>query len=129
MPNQVCSGAKLKCSFGKSTPMFSILPIKLVNTVKQPAAVITDNIPMVNIAPFGMCSSPANPAVIAATAAAMGTPTPAPCVPVTIAPWAPGSPKVKIRKLAALTDGCKLNCTWGGMIEIIKAGQTKVVLK
>jgi len=129
MPNQVCSGAKLKCSFGKSTSVLSILPVKLVDTVKQPAAVIMDNIPMVNIAPFGMCSSLANPAVIAATAAAMGTPTPAPCMPATIAPWMPGSPKVKIRKLAALTDDCKLNCAWGGMIEITKAGQTKVVLK
>ena len=129
MSNQVCSGAKLKCSFGKSTSVLSILPVKFVNTVKQPAAVIMDNIPMVNIAPFGMCSSPTNPAVIAATAAAMGTPTPAPCVPLTIAPWTPGSPKVKIRKLAALTDSCKLNCTWSGMIEVTKAGQTKVVLK
>ena len=47
-----------------------------------------DNQPIANIAPFGVCISLANPAVAAATAAAMGVLVPLPCMPVTPAPWA-----------------------------------------
>ena len=63
-----------------------------VLTESKPAANINDHIPMVNILPFGMCQSLANPMVAAATAAALGVLTPMPCIPVTPAPWVPGSP-------------------------------------
>ena len=55
-----------------------------------------DNKPFVNILPFGMCMSLANPMVAAATAAALGALTPMPCIPVTPAPWVPGSPTVLV---------------------------------
>ncbi|APC92438.1 MULTISPECIES: DUF4280 domain-containing protein [Francisella] len=125
MSKQVCLGAQLKCSFGQSPSSLVVLP-KPFSSNQKPAAVITDNAPMLNIPPFGMCSSPTNPAVIAATAAAMGVFTPAPCVPATTAPWSPGSSKVKINKIPSLTDKCKLNCAFGGIIEIQQPAQNKV---
>jgi len=72
----VCSTALLQCSFGAApTPMVVLLTNKTM-TGFMPAANIMDNIPMVNIMPFGVCSSPANPTVPAATTAALGVLTP-----------------------------------------------------
>ena len=85
-----------------------------------------DNKPLVNILPFGMCSSPSNPAVIAATAAALGTPTPALCVPVIPAPWMPGAATVLIANMPALDNTCTLTCAWAGVIQITNAGQSTV---
>ncbi|MFZ9035156.1 MAG: DUF4280 domain-containing protein [Francisellaceae bacterium] len=115
----VVNGAVLKCSFGAAPSGLSILPVKMVNAQNLPQATIMDNIAGVNILPFGMCSSLSNPAVAAATAAALGVLTPQPCMPVIVAPWAPGSQIVKIRKIPALTQSCKLMCAWAGVIEII----------
>ena len=50
-----------------------VLPIHRMLTSDQPAANINDHIPIVNILPFGMCMTPSNPAVAAATAAALGS--------------------------------------------------------
>jgi hypothetical protein len=75
MANQVCMGAMLKCSFGMAPGTLMVLPTNLVMT-KVPDANIMDNKPMLNIMPFGMCQSMANPMVIAATAAALGALTP-----------------------------------------------------
>ena len=80
-----------------------------------------DFTPMVNISPFGMCITQANPQVAAATAAAMGVLTPQPCVPVVTAPWSPGSPCVKIQTLKALSDDSTCNCQWTGSIGITPA--------
>ncbi len=81
---------------------------------------------MVNILPFGMCNSLANPQVAAATAAKYGTLTPQPCVPVVAAPWAPGSPTVLIGNMPALNNSSKCMCNWGGVIQVVSPGQTKV---
>ncbi len=122
---QVCMGAMLQCSFGAAPSSLVVLPDKATMTV-VPDATIMDNVPMVNIMPFGTCSSMANPTVAAATAAALGALTPMPCVPVTAAPWAPGSPTVLIGNMPALNDSSKLMCTWGGVIQINNPGQTTV---
>jgi Domain of unknown function (DUF4280) len=93
-----------------------------------PSANIMDHVPMLNIPPFGMCNSLANPMVAAATAAAMGALTPMPCIPVTSAPWAPGSPTVQIANMPALNDSSTLPCNWGGVIQVSMAGQTTVTV-
>lgn len=122
---QVCMGAMLQCSFGVAPSSLVVLPANHVNT-SVPAANILDNKPIVNVPPFGVCSSPANPTVAAATAAALGVLTPMPCVPVTAAPWAPGSTKVMLGKMPALESNSKLMCNWGGVIQIVSPGQIKV---
>ena len=119
---QVCAGAMMLCSFGVAPSSLVVLPVNRTMT-GAPAANIMDNKPMVNIPPFGMCSSPANPMVAAATAAALGVLTPMPCIPVTAAPWAPGSPTVLIGNMPALNNSSKLMCNWGGVIQITVPGQ------
>lgn len=125
MPQQVCMGATLQCSFGAAPSTLVVLPANRVLT-QTPDANIMDNKPLVNIMPFGMCSSPSNPAVIAATAAALGVLTPMPCVPVIPAPWIPGAPTVLIANMPALDNTCKLMCAWAGLIQITNPGQTTV---
>ena len=122
MAIQVCMGATLQCSFGAAPSTLVVLPQNRVMT-QVPDANIMDNQPLVNILPFGMCSSLANPAVAAATAAALGVLTPMPCVPVTPAPWAPGSPTTLIGNMPALNNTSKLMCAWAGVIQIINPGQ------
>ncbi|EGV30355.1 hypothetical protein ThidrDRAFT_2829 [Thiorhodococcus drewsii AZ1] len=123
MSMHVCSGAVLQCSFGVAPSTLTVLPLNRMLTSSMPAANIMDHVPMVNIMPFGMCSCPANPTVAAATAAAMGVLTPMPCVPVTAAPWTPGSPTVLLGGMPALNDSSKLMCTWGGVISVVMPGQ------
>ena len=125
MPQQVCMGAMLQCSFGAAPSTLVVLPVNRVLT-QTPDANIMDNKPLVNIMPFGMCSSPSNPAVAAATAAALGVLTPMPCVPVIPAPWIPGAPTVLIANMPALDNTCKLMCAWAGVIQITNPGQTTV---
>jgi hypothetical protein len=93
-----------------------------------PSANIMDHVPMLNIPPFGMCNSLANPMVAAATAAALGALTPMPCIPATSAPWAPGSPTVQIANMPALNDSSTLACNWGGVIQVSMAGQFTVTV-
>lgn len=123
----VCSGATLQCTFGSAPSTFMVLPSNTgAISTSMPIANIMDNKPMVNILPFGMCSSLANPTVAAATAAAMGVLTPMPCVPAIAVPWMPGSPTMLIGGLPALNDSSKCMCPWGGMISIIYPGQLTV---
>lgn len=125
MAKQVCAGALLECSMGMAPAAMVVLPLNRVNT-GTPAANIMDHIPMLNIPPFGMCQSLANPTVAAATAAALGVLTPMPCIPATPAPWAPGSPTVNLGGMPALQDSSKLNCLWAGVISVSQPGQQTV---
>src|SRR4051794_37388500 len=92
MPMQVCMGASMMCTFGAAPSSLVVLPVgKFAFTNQMPDANIMDHVPMLNIMPFGMCMSPSNPTVAAATAAALGVLTPRPCTPATPAPWVPGA--------------------------------------
>lgn len=125
MGSIVCSNAMLKCSFGTTPSSLTVLPTNMVKTT-TPIANIMDNIPMANIMTFGMCQSLANPMVASATSAAMGVLTPMPCIPVTTAPWVPGSATVMVANMPALNDSSKLMCMWAGVIEVTSAGQTTI---
>lgn len=125
MACQVCAGAIMQCSFGAAPSTLNVLPANRTIT-GTPAATIMDFAPIVNVPPFGMCSSPSNPTVIAATAAALGVLTPMPCVPMTVAPWVTGAPTVLIGNMPALNDSSKLMCAWAGSIQITYAGQATV---
>ena len=122
---QVCTGAMLQCSFGVAPSSLVVLPTNLVMT-GAPAATIMDHAPIVNVPPFGMCTSPANPVVAAATAAALGVLTPMPCIPATAAPWIVGAPTVLVGNMPALNNSAKLICNWGGVIQIGVPGQATV---
>lgn len=124
----VCMGAMLQCSFGVAPSTLVVLPQNQTLTGAMPAANIMDHKPIVNIPPFGMCSSPANPMVAAATAAALGVLTPMPCVPVTAAPWIVGAPTVLVGNMPALNESSKLMCNWGGVIQVVNPGQTTVMI-
>lgn len=124
MPQQTVTGAQLACSFGTSPSALTVLPVNRVQCAKVFAATIQDFVPNVNIAPFGMCISVANPAVAAATAAALGVLTPQPCLPVTTAPWTPGATGVNIAHQPALNNASTCSCQWGGVITVGSSGQT-----
>jgi len=126
MPQQVCMGAMMKCSFGMAPSALVVLPANRVNTNMVPDANIMDHIPMTNIMPFGMCTTPSNPAVAAATAAALGVLTPMPCVPVTPAPWVAGAPTVILGNFPTLDNVSTLMCTWGGVITFVNPGEQTV---
>ena len=123
MSLQVVMGAQLTCSFGAAPSVLVVLPVNRTLSSYVPAANIMDHIPMVNIMPFGMCSSIANPTVATATTAALGVLTPMPCIPVTPAPWVPGSPTVLIANMPALNATSKCNCVFAGIIGVTNAGQ------
>jgi len=125
MGMQICAGAMMQCSFGVAPSALVVLPTNRVLT-GPPAASIMDHQPIVNVPPFGMCSSLANPTVAAATAAALGVLTPMPCVPMTTSPWIVGAPTVLIGNIPALNDSAKLICNWGGVIQITAPAQFTV---
>ncbi len=124
---QVAVGANLQCSFGVAPSVLTVLPVNRVLT-GGPAANIMDHVPMLNVLPFGMCSCPSNPMVAAATAAALGVLTPMPCIPMTTAPWMPGSATVMLGGMPALQNSSKLMCQWGGVIQILAPGQFTVMV-
>lgn len=126
MPELVVSGAMLKCDQGLSPGTLTVIPTGMVDGCSMPAATVMDFAPMVNISSFGMCkgTNSANPMVASLTAAAAGTPTPAPCIPVTTSPWSSGSSTTKIGQFKALTKDSTCKCMWTGTVEITNAGQS-----
>ena len=124
MPNHVCMGATLQCTMSMGTPGKLVVAIPhMTLTSNMLAANIMDHLPFVNITPFPICQAPGNPLVMAATAAALGTPTPAACLPMTMSPWAPGSPTVMLDNQPALNLSSKTPCSCGGVVSIAVEGQ------
>ena len=117
MPGKlVNAGSMLQCTMGAAPATLAVV-VPMVTAATPAAANIMDCAPMVNIPTFGMCRSPANPTVAAATAAALGVLTPMPCVPVTT-PWTPGVATVLLRGMPALDASSKCVCAYGGQISV-----------
>jgi Domain of unknown function (DUF4280) len=128
MPMQVCMGAQMMCTFGVAPSNLVVLPTNTTFTNQVPDANIMDHIPLVNIMPFGVCSSIANPEVAAATAAALGVLTPMPCIPNTPAPWVTGAPTVLLGNMPTLDNVSQLMCIWGGVITFVDPGEFTVMV-
>jgi hypothetical protein len=128
MPKLVVHGATLVCSMGTAPSSLSVLPQRGISFgTTAPAATVQDMKPEENIASFGMCQSPTNPQVAAATSAAGGTLTPQPCVPATSSAWTSGSKSVgAVDGPTMLSDTCKCLCQWGGQITVKDPGQSGV---
>lgn len=125
MGQNAVTGAMLQCTFGVAPATLNVLPTAKVTIEGRPAAAIMDNIAMVNIPPFGMCTSLSNPQVAAATAAALGVLTPMACQPVIVGPWTPGASKTLIGAKPALVSGSMCNCAWGGVVSMTMPGAVK----
>lgn len=102
------------CSFGLAPSSIAVAGQTQALAGNLPIATIMDK----PTAPFGMCTNPANPAVAAATAAALGVPTPAPCAPVFPGPWMPGAPTVLVANQPCLNNTSKLICAYGGIVQM-----------
>ncbi len=128
MPGPTVSmGALTMCSFGMAPSTLIVLPISMTLTDFMPGANIMAMAPIVNVVPFAMCTSPANPIVIALTAAALGVPTPAPCIPMTVAPWIPTAPNVMLGGIPVLTADTITMCMWAGIVKTTFPGEVNVI--
>lgn len=123
MGTPVVMGSMCTCSFGVgASPVVATGANNL--GANMPLATIMDK----PTAPFGMCSSLANPAVAAATAAASGVLTPQPCTPIFPAPWAPGSPTVLVGNKPALNTNSRLMCAYAGVVSITASSATTITI-
>ena len=122
----VAEGAQLMCDMGTTPSLLTVTPgpphVAAAPVPAVPLATINDFVPGTNILSFGMCSSPSNPAVIAATTAAQGVFTPAPCVPATAAPWDPPA-TVTSTGFPAFDETATCQCTWLGTVTVVDPGQ------
>lgn len=121
------TGGAMLCSFGLAPSTLVALPTSMVLVEGRPAADITSTMTGANIPPFGMCTSLANPAVAAATSAALGVLTPMPCTPLVAAPWAPGAPTTLVGGKPALTSGSTCVCSFGGVISLTFPGAVQTI--
>jgi hypothetical protein len=125
MPSNVVSAAATMCSFGLAPSTLNVLPTSRVQVEGRPAATVTDTAPIVNVTPFGMCQSLANPTVAAATAAALGVLMPMPCVPAPVGTWVPGAATTTIGGRPALVAGSTCMCAYGGVITLTFPGAVR----
>jgi len=123
MAYYICGGAQMKCTMGTSPSALVVLPDRQTLLHGQFMGNIMDFKPMVNILPFGLCQSPTNPVVAAATAANLGKLQPMPCIPNTTAPWIPGKIDALLSNQPALLNDCTLICMWAGTISFNDSGQ------
>lgn len=129
MGTKVVTGAVLMCPFGTSTSVLNVTSQTKVLVEGKPQATIKDTKGFVNIPPFGMCTSMANPQVASATAAALGVLTPQPCTPTAAGAWTVTQSKVMSGGVPCLCNNSVLSCSLGqGVITITNPGSGKVIV-
>ena len=126
MPKLVVTGATLSCTEGLSPGTLLATTQSAASAEGTTLATILDIQPLTNVTGFGMCNTASNPAVAAATSAASGAHTPAPCIPVIASPWTSGASRVRLGGVPALTVDSRCTCSYGGQITIEDASQGKV---
>lgn len=121
----VVAGATCTCTMGTAPGQIKPTCQASVRMGGKPVATIADAAPLSNVSACGMCTSLMNPAVASATAAALGTLTPQPCVPAPMGVWVcPGS--VRVGGKPVLTSEGTLSCSYGGTISVMNPGQSTV---
>lgn len=123
----VVTGGTAMCPFGAMAGMISAGVQKKVLIEGKPVVTIADFNAQC-ITPFGMCSSLGNPAVQAATTAALGVLTPQPCTLMPAGTWKPVKATVLVGGSPVLTNECQGQCMYGGCITINNPGQSKVIV-
>lgn len=119
----VVAGATLSCSQGDQTSILK-MPVSHGVYVKNKAQMnILDFKPFVNIQPFGLCQTLANPTVAVATAANNGVLTPMPCTPVVTMPWINGKDDQLVENFPALINQSINMCLYCGTIKVEDDGQ------
>ena len=119
----VVMGAKLECNQATAPSNLVVLPVHREMLTSQLKANIGDAKPFVNVLPFGLCKSMANPAVAAATSANRGTLTPMPCTPA-CSMWIGGKTDILLDGMPMLMVGDITPCPLGvGKIEVMDSGQ------
>lgn len=119
----VVAGAKLSCSQGDQTSILK-MPVSHGVYTKNKAQMNTmDYKPNINIQPFGLCQTLANPIVAAATAANNGVLKPMPCTPVITMPWINGKDDQLIENHPALISQSINMCMYCGTIKVEDDGQ------
>ena len=109
MSNAVSANALCQCSFG-TVPC--PLTISRQGKVKTNKVLNIANVGDKNVATFGMCSAPTNPAVASANGA------PQPCTPGLLLNWLPGSLTVRVDGKPLLTNDCRIFCKYAGLVTI-----------
>lgn len=129
MGTKVVTGAVLVCPFGTATSVLNVTSQSKILVEGKPQATIKDTNAFVNIPPFGMCTSMANPQVASATAAALGVLTPQPCTPTAAGTWAMTQNKIISDGTPCLCNNSTLSCAMGnGVITITNPGTGKVIV-
>ena len=125
MAYPVVAGGTCICTMGTTPGQINPTNQSNIRIAGKPVASTVDIAPMTNVGSCGMCQSLANPAVASATAAALGTLTPQPCVPVPAGTWI-CSGKVRVAGKTVLTNEGSLKCAYAGDITIKDPGQRTV---
>ena len=120
------SGATIACPFATGTSTIVSGSKTNVTTGGGIVLTMTDCQVGTNIVPFPACTNMSNPAVAAATSAALGVLTPSTCAPVIAGTWTSEKTNVNIGGSCVLTQSCQLQCGYGGTITITSPGQTKL---